>query len=221
MTKRRWKTLSLFMFAFLLLSLSACGGSEDAEDDGQKPSGKALTFEEAAQVVLDEVVKPDDLDHEVIVFGWPEPLTPEDELQSFAADDLTLPGETILVNQDSWFFWVDDAPVAYYVHPTRFVLVDVQTGEVSSHDEEWWPVLNGKSLWVETAEYWDEANWIFSNLETQSSSLNQLIGSYKLSLPATRPLIQQEGGPNFAMVVNGWSTGQAAEEPMEHSREDM
>jgi hypothetical protein len=221
MTKRPWKTLSLIMFAFLLLSLSACGGSGDAEDGSKKPSGKALSFEEAAQVVLDEVVKPDDLDHEVIVFGWPEILTAEDELQSYAADDLTLPGETILVNQDSWFFWVDDAPVAYYVHPTRFVLVDVQTGEVSSHDEEWWPVLNGISLWVDTPEYWDEANWIFSNLETQSSSQNQLIGSYKLALPAPVPLIQQEGGPNFGLVVNGWSAGQAAEEPMEHSREDM
>ena len=203
MANKRWKTLSLILFVVLLISLSACGGSGDAEDEGKEPSGKALSFEEAAQVVLDEVVKPDSLDHPVIVFGWPTALTVEDELQTYAQEDLTTPGETIFVEQESWFFWVDDAPGAYFVHPNRFVLVAVEGGEVTSSDQEWWPVLNGKGLWLEKAEYWDEANWIFSNLEAQSSAGSHIRGGYKLAQPDFNPPFQQETGPNFAMVVNG------------------
>jgi hypothetical protein len=216
MSLQQYKPLTLILVSCLVaILLSSCG------DSGAEPAAKNLSFEEAAQLVLDEVVQPDGLDHEVIVFGWPETLTADDELTVYAAEDLTTPGETIEVEEESWFFWIDDAPGAYFVHPNRYVIVSVEEGAVSTSNQEWWPVLNGRGLWLEEAEYWDQANWIYSNLEASPSTESRFHGTYKLAQPAVSPSFQQETGPNFAMVVNGWSTGQGAKKDMEQSREDM
>ena len=62
MTKTHWKVPLLVLILFLFISLSACGGG------GSRASGKKISFEDAAQIVIDELVKPDTLDHEMIVF---------------------------------------------------------------------------------------------------------------------------------------------------------
>lgn len=196
------------------LLISTCGAPPGDRE------GAALSLEEAAQLVLAEVVKPDDLDHEVIVFPWPEPLEPGDRLHSYLGPDLESPGEVLPIGNEAWFFWVDDAPGAASAHPTRFVLVDRATGEVSTSEEEWWPVLNGESLWVETEVYWDEANWAFSNVEWRPSKLDLSLHPHHLAKPLRRrPLVN--GSPGAALVVNVWREGETLEEDMQTSAEGM
>jgi hypothetical protein len=185
--------------------------------DTPKPEvreGSALSLEEATQLVLAAVVKPDVLDHEVIVFPWPEPLRPGDRIQSYLGPDLESPGEPFPIDSEAWFFWVDDLPGARFVHPTRFVFVDRETGEVSPSEEGWWPVLNGESLWVETEVYWDEANWAFSNVEWRPSGLDLSLNAHGLAKPLPVPALQ-DASPGAALVVNGWSEGQSDKEGMQ------
>ncbi|MGB2965548.1 MAG: hypothetical protein WBB69_16355 [Anaerolineales bacterium] len=89
-------------------------------------------------MVLDEVVQPDQLGEDpLIVFGWPEVLVPGDALHpyNFLGEDPT-PG-LVTVKSESWFFWIDDEPLARFSHPTRYVLVDIKSGEFSLSDEDW------------------------------------------------------------------------------------
>lgn len=180
----------------------------------------AVSLEEATQLVLTEVVKPDDLDHEVIVFSWPEPLEPGDRLQPYRAPDLESPGQAIPIGNEAWFFWVDDAPGAASAHPTRFVLVDRATGEVSTSEEEWWPLLNGESVWVETEVYWDEANWAFSNVDWRPSKLDLSLHPHHLAKPLPGPALV-DGSPGAGLVVNGWDEGQTLKEDMQASATGM
>ncbi len=47
-----------------------------------------------------------------------------------------------------------------------FVLIDATDGTYAVHAETWWPVLDGTSLWVEQAEYWNEENWVAPSIES-------------------------------------------------------
>ena len=216
MAKRPWKFLSVSLISVLLIFLSACGGSVDSETDARS-SGKALTFEEAAQVVLDELVKPEELDHELIVFGWPEPLTMEDELHPYAVENLTLSGESIPVDQDAWLFWIEDVPAALFKHHTRFVLVDVETGEFSSSVQDWWPVLNGESLFVDDETYWDESIWIYSNLDWKPTPKSSSPRTLKSAVSILPDIQVGETDTGHGLVVHGWSEGQSGGADLEAS----
>jgi hypothetical protein len=54
-----------------------------------------------------------------------------------------------VVAAPSWFAWIDDDPGAFFAHDTRFVLIDVVTGAVTVLASEWWPVVDGTSLWTD------------------------------------------------------------------------
>jgi hypothetical protein len=74
---------------------------------------------------------------------------------------------------------------------------------------------------VDSEDYWNEDNWVFSNIEDDLISLNSPSPSYKLAKPGKVPLVKQEGGPNFAIVVNGWAEGEGAKDDLADSRENM
>ena len=76
-----------------------------------------------------------------------------------------------------------------------FVLIDVTDGTYAVHTETWWPVLNGASLWVEQAEYWNEGNWIASSLPA-----GKPIGESRAVCEADVPGSDYY---DWALVVNG------------------
>ena len=189
-----------------VLILAGCGGG--------------LSLEKATEMVLAEVVKPDELDREVIVFSLPEPLTPEDRLQPYVGADLERPGEAYTLENDAWFFFIDDAPGAMFTHPSRFVLVDRSTKEISVFDEGWWPVLNDSSLWTETEVYWDESNWAYSNVDWRPSRLELSFNTNMLASLANRH-IEDQRGFGTSLVVNGWDEGQTLQEDMQDNAGNM
>ena len=53
--------------------------------------------------------------------------------------------QPVVTDRLSWFFWVDDLPLAQFAHPTRFVLIDASdpSGQAGANavinPDEWWP----------------------------------------------------------------------------------
>jgi hypothetical protein len=144
--------------ALLLIAVTACS-------TGASQGGEGLSQAEAVDQILKEVVKPDSLNHEVIVFAWPTPLGAGDDLAVFNPPEITDGSPPLNIREDSWFFWVDDAPGARFAHPARMILVDQASGQLTVESVQWWPVLNGENLWIELEEYWDEGNWVYTNVE--------------------------------------------------------
>lgn len=165
---------------------------------------------------VETILKAVEKDYDLIIFLWPTPLLPTDVIAPYASSPLPLEVTEVpylvpySLHEDSWFFWIDDAPYAKYAHTTRFVFFGIETRGYSVYQEEWWPVLNRKPLWVEPDQYWDKAFWVYNpGLEpTISSSVTD----------STKPgeLTNDRG-----LIINGWSNGQPMQEDMSADERGM
>ncbi|MBF8255712.1 MAG: hypothetical protein HW375_619 [Anaerolineales bacterium] len=199
---------SWLLSAVLFLVLASCASAPSAQ-----------TLEEARQVVLDEVVQPESLDHPVIVFALPDPLRSGDQIGPYNKEGYGPAVVPTTIEEDSWFFWIDDAPGARFSHPGRFVLISPATGEVTVAEHAWWPVLNGQGLWTEGDAYWDEGNWAFSNMESgPQGSSPPADGRARIGLAAPSA---QSAGPGAALVINGWESGESGEADFETDADGM
>jgi hypothetical protein len=163
--------------------------------------------------VVDEVIQPGSVDHRVIMFGLSDPLQAGDEIRPYPMENYRPIPAATAIEDETWFFWIDDAPGAYFVHPNRFVFVPASGGEITVQEQEWWPELNGQGLWIASQEYWDPANWAWSNLPVFQSSQRPRGHGGPLAAPA-RTSTHQEGGNNWGVVINGWSPGETLGEEM-------
>jgi hypothetical protein len=210
MAKRRISGLLLvIILGGLILSLS-CNFPFSSLGD------KKLSQEQALQLVLDEVVQPDLLGEDpLVVFAWPEPLVPGDTLHPYAVYGEDPAANLIEVEEESWFFWIEDEPFARFTHPNRYALVEIRSGELSVSNADWWPVLNGQSLWTDDRVYKNEANWVFANISLKKNTGNSR--EYNSSMLASMPPLQKlgtaasEGGNRLALVINTVSNGEFGE----------
>jgi len=178
------------------------------------PGRSAQTFEAARQVVLDQVLLPESLDRPVIVFALAELLEPGDEIGPYHKEGYGPAVEPFSIEEETWFFWIDDAPGAHFAHTNRFVLLPRSGGVPSVQEYEWWPVLNGQGLWTESADYWNEGNWAFSNLASGPSSGSQPSADKGLAALSTSRAAQA-ASPGAAIVINGWESGETGQEDFE------
>lgn len=196
MTNRRNKIyLLLFVISLVfVLTTIQC----DAVDN--------VSYEEAIQLVLDEVVKPDDLDNEVIVFSLTEPLQPGDLIGPYNKEGYPDNKEPTQIQEETWFFWIDDEPGAHYIHTNRFVYVSRANGQVNVSEELWWPVLNGEGLWIKTTAYWDETNWVYSNVNRHPTYVEHSgIKVRGVAPPVQRNSTNPEEAPTgYGIVLNLW-----------------
>ncbi len=44
-----------------------------------------------------------------------------------------------VASSDSWYFFIDDNPDMYWVHPCRYVFVNISSGEVTVHNWTYFP----------------------------------------------------------------------------------
>jgi hypothetical protein len=176
--------------------LAACGSSDP--------------FEAAKQRVLTEVVAVEGRTDPVLVFALPEPLQPGDVIGAYQKAGYEPQPQSLTIEVPTWFFWIDDAPGAEFVHRNRFVFVEVESGEVTVNVEAWWPVLNGKGLWVTEAEYWNEENWIYP--ESPPAAALPASAGLKVLLRerAVKPFQTDSSG--MAIVINGWEPGENGEQ---------
>lgn len=219
----------LLLFILCAITLSTC----KSDISKGTPAKDPFSQDEAAELVLQNVVKPDELDHPVIVFAWPVILQAGDKIDGYRLPEMEESGAIRDISDETWFFWIDDAPAAKFAHPTRFVFINQETGELDVIEDLWWPLLNGEGLWVETKDYWNEDNWAFTNLEWRRSisgtSLETVIvehsaGTLLLS-QSLREItfgdIQQPASPGAAIVINGWKSPQTVKEDMETDADGM
>jgi hypothetical protein len=163
-------------------------------------------------------------DHPLAVFLWPVPLSRTSTLSPYAPSPLPegvkrLPSIIpYQLEEDTWFFWIDDAPCAKYAHPTRFFLFGIETGRFTVHNEEWWPVLNGTPLWIEPSQYWDRTFWVSNTgIEPPVSHFRSVLKSTKIQVTRLRePVKELEECTARALIVNGWNPGQ----PLQHDMDE-
>ena len=117
-----------------------------------------LTRQGAIGILLNEVIVPATLNKSLTAFLVKEPLKPGDQLESF----MGAPFKSI--NRPTWFAWLNDTPEAFFAHTTRFVLIDQQTRRVEILKSDWWPVLNGRSLFMSDEELKDLDLIIYSDM---------------------------------------------------------
>jgi len=147
-----------------------------------------------------------------IVFLHPAPIDADDELAPYAPTPIPAVVDQLpylipyALTGPTWFVWIDLQPYARYAHDTLFVLIDVEDGAYSIHPEMWWPVLNGTSLWIEQADYWNEELWITSSLPAGVPAGE--------STAICEPDLPGSDYYDWALVVNGWSPGEPGEESL-------
>jgi hypothetical protein len=154
-----------------------------------------VTREQAAVKVVEEVLEPLNLGSPTIGFKLDETLKPGDTVAPHG-------GQGQPVDEESYFFFVDLMPGAFYAHDVLFILVGKDDGWVEISSEEWWPEINGQTPdWLCTeAAYWDSANW-FYNQGVSPPTQAQIP-------PPQVPPPQQQQFSEAAVVVNGYAEGE-------------
>jgi hypothetical protein len=183
------------------------------KDTNQTISVFDIDREEAIQILINEVIKPETLDHEIIAFGLEEPLSIGDHISPhlpaewpWNVSEIPYLDGGVTLNRAKWFFWVDDMPMAEYDHDTRFVYIDAETGLPTVTYEDWWCLINGEPKWVDQDEYLNPSNWVFSNYNRASEQVIQvdlkiIVNTHIFS---NAPKKDNSSG----LVVNGWSQDQ-------------
>ncbi|UCF09829.1 MAG: hypothetical protein JSW65_07160 [Candidatus Bipolaricaulota bacterium] len=170
----------------------------------------SLSREEAAALLVETVLPQLPLTDSYVAFLYDEALDARDDLAPYLP---VLPGGDVTsapylmdyrIKDRTWFAWIDLDPYAKYAHPTLFVLIDAANGTFTVHQEAWWPVLNGSSMWVDDDAYWDEDGWIAS------------AGTHGRAITTPRDREFDAGwigGDPFDwfLLVNGWAPGEANE----------
>jgi hypothetical protein len=67
--------------------------------------------------------------------------------EELVARDLLADGEDTIMEiaTDTLLVWIDLEPTAFFVHPTRYVLITAD-GDIDVLDGQWWPTVNGKPV---------------------------------------------------------------------------
>lgn len=154
-----------------------------------------VTYEQAAVKVIDDVLEPLDLNRPTIGFKLDETLKPGDTVAPHG-------GQGQQVASESYFFFIDLFPGAFYAHDVLYILVGKDDGRVEMSSEEWWPEINGQTPdWLCSEDaYWDSANWFYSqdiSPPTQS----------QIPPPQVPPPPQQQFS-EAAVVINGHAEGE-------------
>jgi PKD repeat protein len=95
---------------------------------------------DAIEILVKEIIPPAADNSRISAFMPSEPLQAGDIVSSESGAEYTMATRT-------WFIFIDDNPAAFYAHPTRYVLIDAQTGTYQVYNDDWPPEINGYSMW--------------------------------------------------------------------------
>ena len=138
-----------------------------------------ITRNEAIDILVNEVIKPNELDHIVYAFTLDEPLQEGDQTSPWlphptpkSVQKAPYP-EYRTTTENEWFFWIDDSPRARFSHKTRYVYIDAVTAKMDVIEERWWPILNDKAIWCADEDYWNPDNWAYTNDNSPTEKSNE------------------------------------------------
>jgi hypothetical protein len=115
---------------------------------------KNIVREDAKRIIIDEIVMPSTLDHDVLVFLTAHTLQRGDRISPKG-----FPDETDVIKGATWFAWIDDEPEAEFEHDTRFIYLNARSGRYKVKVRQWYPVLN------DTVVLWQDVDkWISHDL---------------------------------------------------------
>lgn len=107
----------------------------------------SVTQEQAKEKVLKSVIPKIHLEmtedtgrvQPMLAFAWPEAIPAGTVIERYFSENMPLN-----VTEDSWFFFLDLEPQAYFGHRAEYVLVDAKTGEVTRKRVFSPPVIDGE-----------------------------------------------------------------------------
>jgi len=127
---------ALIFFAFaILIALSSCATIP------REPQAPAIARQQAITIIMEEVIRPNTLDHDILAFLSIDPLKSGDRVNEASEDT-----EAINIDTLTWFAWINDDPTAEFAHTTRYVFVDAMDGAVNVLEREWWPLVNDELI---------------------------------------------------------------------------
>jgi hypothetical protein len=101
-----------------------------------------LSRNQAAQIVINQCILPSPNVSQLVAYqygrtGPDSLLQPGTVLSPYDSSFVTV------VPMPTYFFWINDAPTTFFMHPTRFALVDAQSGFLNVQPARSWPLING------------------------------------------------------------------------------
>lgn len=190
----------------LLLLITGCGGEQAASplDD----TGVALPREQAVQTVINEVLIPAGLGaSDVVVYAPVEPLQAGDRVLPVLAVDGSQ-AVPFVIEQATWFFWIDLVPFAGFAHATQFVHVDASTGEVRVENQLWYAVINEEEFLPVEDE--NDPRRVFGDpvypetVATAPVAKKSTVEDRNFPFGIDRGAEQPNALANVAIVVNPW-----------------
>lgn len=152
--KIRFTPILSFLVLSIILSFSYSGYAQI--------ENPPMTRDQAIELILRKICPPAQHEGPVSIFLHSTLVNPGDIIRPFSNES----SKIIHVQSPSWFSWIDDHPTAHFAHPTRVVLIDIQTGKWTVTHYQWWPELNGKNIFMSDAVRNNPEINIYSDLNT-------------------------------------------------------
>ena len=109
---------------------------------------------------------------------------------------------TVIVCQNqSWLFFIDEAPGAHFAHPARVVLLDAKTGKQQVIKTGWWPQVGGKEIFNTVEKRSSKKTIIFDKaprMKRQGRKTQTLLKG------KTRPIKPHDTCDAWAIIVCGF-----------------
>jgi PKD repeat protein len=94
----------------------------------------------AIAILVSKIIKPASEYKLISAFMLSQPLQNGDVVTSES-------GQRYPIDTDTWFVFIDDEPLAFFAHDSRYVFIDAQTGSYDVNNETWPPQVNNLSMW--------------------------------------------------------------------------
>jgi hypothetical protein len=169
-----------------------------------------LSKEEAINVLLNAVIKPDTIDHIVSAFSLDEPLKVGDKTSAWLPEPVPIFVEKApypeyrTTTEYEWFFYIDDLPIAYFCHPVRYVFINANTAEVEVNQHYWWPILNDKAIFYSDEDYLNPDKVVYKNYNNTTPELDLTDDDVTLNKVESSIFSYNSfGGEETAIIING------------------
>lgn len=96
--------------------------------------------DEAIAILVSKIIKPAAAYKRISAFMLSQPLQNGDVVTSES-------GQRYPIDTNTWFVFIDDEPLAFFAHDSRYVFIDAQTGSYDVSNETWPPQINNLSMW--------------------------------------------------------------------------